>query len=154
VLVALVAVVAAAVAVPLLAGDNGRPRLTKSAYAQRVTAIFETLGASFRRSRPGRTSAEMSASLRALKAALDRAAGSLGTLRPPLDADHDNTVLVTATRDYAAQVDLLRASVDFGDPATIATHLHDVTAPRTIRRALADLAVKGYRIPVTVASPR
>jgi hypothetical protein len=74
-------------------------------------------------------------------------------LRPPRDADHDHNVLVAATRDYAAQVDLLRASVDFGDPANIATHLHDVTAPRMIRRALADLSVKGYRIPVTVASP-
>jgi hypothetical protein len=153
VVVALVAVVAAAVAVPLLARDDGKSRLTKPAYVQRVTAIFESLGASFRSSRPGRTNAETSASLRAIKTALDRTARSLATLRPPRDADHDHDLLVAATRDYAEQVDLLRASVDFGDPANIATHLHDVTAPRMIRHALADLAVKGYRIPVTVASP-
>jgi hypothetical protein len=154
VLAALVGVVAAAVAVPLLAGGDSRPRLTKAAYAHRVTTIFAAVGASFHDSRPGGTNAQTSASLRAMKTALDRAATALAKLRPPRDAGRDHAALVAATRDYAAQVDLLRASVDFGDSATIATHLHDVTAPRTIRRALADLAVKGYRIPVTVASPR
>jgi hypothetical protein len=154
VVAALVAVVTAVVVVPPPAHGESRPRLTKPAYAHRVTGIFADLAAGFRRARPGRTAAETSASLRAIKAALDRAAGALAMLRPPRDADHDQAVLVEATRDYAAQVDLLRASVDFGDPATIATHLHDVTAPTAIRRALADLAVKGYRIPVTIVSVR
>ncbi|HZT45289.1 MAG TPA: hypothetical protein VFA24_03835 [Gaiellaceae bacterium] len=89
-----------------------------------------------------------------MKGALDVAARRLEALDPPRDAEHDHSVLVEATRDYATQVDLVRASVDFGDPVTIASHLREVTAPFAIRRALRDLRARGYRIPVTVLAVR
>jgi hypothetical protein len=153
VLAALAAVVAAAIAVPLLT-LGGENRLTKAEYSQRVTAIYRSTGEAFLRAAPGRSASGTSKSLRAIKAALDRAARALSALHPPRDGRDDHRLLVAATEDYAAQVDLLRASVDFGDPATIASHLREITAPGAIRRALADLARKGYRIPVSVVTLR
>ena len=147
-LVGLAAVVAAAVAVPLLAFGGGEPRLTKTQYEQRMTAVYQSLGTSFRSAGTGSTG------LRRMKTALDRAAAALDGLRPPADAECDHRVLVESTRGYAAQVDLVRASVDFGDPVTIASHLREVTAPIVIRRTLRDLRAKGYRIPVTVLALR
>lgn len=88
-----------------------------------------------------------------MKVALDRAADSLQRLHPPAGAGRDHRLLVASTRDYAAEVDLLRASVDFGDTSLIAAHLRAVTAPAAIRRVLRDLAARGYRIPVAVVSP-
>ena len=137
-----------------LAACGSSAHLSKSAYSLRVTAIYRKVGATFRSAAPGRTSAELSGSLQRMKAALDRAAGALENLKPPSDATGDNKALVEATHDYSSQIDLLRASVDFGDPGTIASHLREVTAPATIRRTLRDLNARGYRIPVTVGSIR
>jgi hypothetical protein len=145
---------AAAIAVPLvvLGGHGDGRRLSKAEYSRQVTAIYRRVGQSFRSAGTGGTAAQTSASLRTMKLALDRAASELARLQPPREADHDHRTLVQSTRDYAAQVDLLRASVDFGDPATIASHLREVTAPIAIRRTLRDLVAKGYRIPVSVVS--
>jgi hypothetical protein len=151
-LVGLSAALAAAIAVPLLTLGSGPPQLTKAQYSRGVTTIYGAVGESFRRAGSSRSAAETSASLRAMKAALDRAAAALTGLRPPSDGERDHRILVDSTRDYAAQIDLVRASVDFGNPATIASHLREVTAPTAIRRALRDLAAKGYRIPVTIVS--
>jgi hypothetical protein len=146
------AAAAAAVAVPLLVTGGGGGRLTKAEYSRSVTAIFTEVGDRFRAARPVRNFEETSASLRAMKAALDRATGRLRALDPPADVEREQRMLVSATHDYAAQVDLVRASVDFGDPATIAMHLREVTAPGIIQRTIRGLNGRGYRIPVTVVS--
>ena len=135
---------------PVACGSS--PHLSKSDYSLRVTAIYRKVGAAFQSAAPGRTPAELSASLRRMKTALDRAADALDRLKPPGDARSDNQALVESTRDYASQVDLVRASVDLGNPGVIASHLRDMTAPAAIRRTLRDLNARGYRIPVTMAS--
>ncbi len=142
------AALAVVAAVVLVGCGGGEARLTKSQYERRVTAIYRTVGDSFRRAGTG------SAGLRGMKSALDRAAARLAALRPPADAEAANRALVESTRDYATQVDLVRASVDLGDPVTIASHLREVTAPLAIRRALRELRGQGYRIPVTVLAVR
>jgi hypothetical protein len=139
---------AAVNAVVLAACGGGDSRLTRAQYEQRVTGVYRELGVSFRSAGTG------SAGLRRMKSAIDRTAAGLDALRPPRDAEHDHALLLEATRDFATQVDLVRASVDLGDPVTIATHLREVTAPLAIRRALRDLRAKGYRIPVTVLAIR
>ena len=145
----------AALVIALLAtGCGGKSHLTKSEYAQRVTAIYRTLGNSFRNVAPGRSATDTSAALRKLKRALDQASAALAKLDPPNDAAAAHRALLEAMRDYAMQVDLVRASVDLGSPGVIASHLREVTAPDAVRRALRELAAKGYRIPVTVASLR
>ena len=144
---------AAAILVPLLAsGSSGKPRLSHEAYARSVTAVFVDLGRQFEAAPPGAGPAETSASLAAMKAALDSAVSRLHALEPPADAERRHRVLVSATRDYARQVDLVRASVDFGDAVTIAQHLRGVVAPRVIQRTIRSLNESGYRIPVTVAA--
>ena len=154
VLGACAAAAAAAVAVPLLTAGSEKPRLTKLDYSRRVTAIFAAVGEGFRLAGAGGDPTQTSASLRSMTADLDRAAARLGVLRPPRDAERDQRVLVDSTRDYATQVDLVRASVDFGDPVNLATHLAAVTAPAAINRAIRDLDAKGYRIPVRVGGVR
>lgn len=144
------AVVAASVAVPLVVLDGGAPRLTDAQYSRQVTAIYRSVAEAFRASGSG----DLSRRLRAMTASLRRASASLATLRPPADAAQEHRILVAATHDYASQVDLVRASVDLGNPVMIATHLREVGAPVAIRAALRDLAAKGYRIPVTVAALR
>jgi hypothetical protein len=144
-------IVAAAVAVPLLApGGDQKPRLTKAAYSRSVTAIFAEVGRRFRASPGGPGLRETSAGLSSIKEALDEAVAKLHGLDPPADAERLHRTLVSATHSYAVQVDLVRASVDFGDPATIATHLREVTAPRAIQRVIRSLNASGYRIPVTI----
>jgi hypothetical protein len=134
--------------VVLVACDGSSSRLSKTQYEQRVTGIYRSLGTSFRAAGTG------SAGLRRMKRSLDRAAAALDALQPPRDTMSDHELLIESTRDYATQVDLVRASVDLGDPVTIASHLREVTAPLAIRRALRDLRAKGYRIPVTVLAVR
>jgi hypothetical protein len=154
-LAAVLVVVAAAVIVPLLLlrGDDGS-RLTKQEYARRVTAIFAAVGAELGRPLPGRSRREISAGLRRATASLDRAADDLATLRPPTDAEADHRALVKSTRDYARQVTLVRASVDFGDVGTVVAHLRGVTAPAAIAATIRDLTRRGYRIPVRVRALR
>jgi class 3 adenylate cyclase len=146
------AALSAAIAVPLATVGDADTRLSKPTYSQRVTAIYRRVGQSFQHAGSPASRARTSASLRTMKRALDRAASALASLPPPRDAEREHRVIVASTHDYAAQVDLLRASVDFGDPVTIASHLREVTAPRQIQRALGDLVAKGYRIPVTVVA--
>jgi hypothetical protein len=152
VIAACAAALAVAVAVPLVAFGDGKPRLPKPEYSRSVTAIFIGLGERFRRAGAG--ASETSASLRSMKSGLERAAARLGALRPQKNVEREHAVLVAATRDYASQVDLVGASVDYGDPITIASHLREVTAPAVINRAIRDLGAKGYRIPVRVRGVR
>ncbi len=148
------AAVAAAIAVPLLVTGGDKPRLTKPQYSARVWTTLTTLAADFRRAGPGRDNAQISSSLKAAKAAADRAAARIDRLRPPADGEREHRALVAELRDYAAQIDLVRASVDFGDPATIIAHLQGITAPRAIKRTIRELDAKGYDIPIRLVEPR
>jgi hypothetical protein len=152
-LAAAAAAVTAAIFVPLVAIDGGQPRLSRAQYAGRVNAIFAAVGERFRLAGSGGDAAAISASLRATKRALDMAASELARLRPPKDAEREHRLLLGAMRDYARQVDLLRASVDFGDPATIATHLREITAPAAIDRVLRKLSATGYRLRIRLTGP-
>ena len=148
-------VVAAAAIVPLLLlRDDEGSRLTKQEYARRVTAIYAAVSTELGRPIPDRRSKTISAGLRRATASLDRAADELATLRPPADAEADHGALVDSTRDYARQVALVRASVDFGDVGTVLAHLRGVTAPAAIASTIRDLGRKGYRIPVRVRALR
>jgi hypothetical protein len=141
-------VLAAAVAVPAALPAQG---VTKVQYAHAVTGVLLQLRTDFRSA--GRVR-QISPALREMKTALDRTAVRLVRVRAPADAAAAQRSLVGGIRDYARQIDLVRASVDFGDVATIASHLRDVTAPKAINRTLDRLAALGYRIPVRVSSPR
>jgi hypothetical protein len=144
-------IVAAAVAVPLLTlGGEQKQRLTRTAYSRSVTSIFVDVGRRFRAASGGPSVKETSADLSSIKEALDRAVVKLQALEPPADVERRHRTLVSATHGYAVQVDLVRASVDFGDPVTIASHLREVTAPRAIQRVIRSLNASGYRIPVTI----
>ncbi len=117
-----------------------------------MTAALTRLATDFRRAGSGNGAARTSVSLRAMKSALDRSSARLAGLHSPRDAADAQRSLVAGLRDYAAQVDLVRASVDFGDPATIVAHLHAVTAPAGINRTLDSLSARGYDIPVRIAA--
>ncbi len=151
---AVAAIAAAGIIVPLvLLGGDGQPRLTKDQYSRRVTAIFTVVGREVRRPAAGTEQEEISAGLRRVKESIDRAAVELETLRPPKDAQYDHDALLQSIRDYAEQVDRVRASVDFGDVGTVVVYLRAITAPAAINRAIRDLSLKGYRIPVHVSGP-
>jgi len=116
-----------------------------------VTAVLLQLRTDFRAA--GKVP-ETSKALRSMKTSLDRAVSRLALVRPPAQAASLHRSLVGDVRDYARQVDLVRASVDYGDVGTIASHLREITAPRAINRTLDRLAAKGYEIPVRVAGVR
>jgi hypothetical protein len=137
-----------------LTGCGGGSHLSKKDYSARVTAVFTALDRRIEAAPTGGTQQETSAGLRSIKRALDDAAAALARLKPPPDAKHEHAALVGGTRDYAEQVDLVRASVDLGDPVTIASHLREVTAPAALERAIDALNGKGYRIPVRVVRVR
>jgi hypothetical protein len=143
-------VVAAAAIVPLAVVRGDDSRLTKEAYSRRVTTVFSAVDTELARPVAGRRLKDISAALRGVTASLDRAADELATLRPPADAAADHRILVESTRDYARQVALVRASVDFGDVGAIVTHLREITAPAAIDAAIRDLSRNGYRIPVRI----
>lgn len=120
-------------------------------YAREVTTILTRLAADVRRANA--RGGGVSASLRGMKAAIDRGAAQLALSSPPDRARNAHRALVEELRDYARQIDLVRASVDFGDAGTIASHLREITAPVLINRTLASLAALGYRIPVRIGVP-
>ena len=137
-------------AVPLALTGRDTAGLGKREYSQAVTLVLTHLAAGFDAAR----SRDTSATLRSMKVVLDRASSELAVLRAPADAADAQRALVAEFRNYATQVDLLRASVDFGDIATIASHLREITAPAAIATLLDGLRAKGYRIPVHVSGTR
>jgi len=137
-------VLATAVAVP------SAQAVTKREYVRAVTSVLLQLRTDFRAA--GRLR-EPSPALRATKAALDGAAARLGYAHAPADAASDHRALISGIREYARQIDLVRASVDYGDIGTIASHLREVTAPRAINKTLDRLVAQGYRIPLRVSAP-
>jgi hypothetical protein len=144
--VALAAVAAVGLGVALTR-DGGGPQITKAAYSTGVQAVLVRLASDFRAA----GTADTSATLRRMKASLDRAAGHLDQVRPPADASSEHRALVSELRDFASQVDILRASVDLGDVPTIVSHLAGVTAPAALNHTLDSLTAKGYDISVRVA---
>ena len=125
--------------------------MTRAQYSHSVTAVLLQLRTDFRTAGKVRAA---SMALRSMKTSLDRAALRLALVRPTAQAATLHRSLVGEVRDYARQVDLVRASVDYGDVGAIASHLREITAPRAINRTLDRLSAKGYEIPVRVAGVR
>ena len=143
---ALAAVAVAALTVALTR-DSGGPKPTMAQYSAAVQSVLVRLASDFRTA--GNTGT--SATFRRMKISLDHAATGLEQIPPPADAKADQQALVSELRDFASQIDLVRASVDFGDVPTIVSHLHDVNAPVAINRTLDRLTARGYHITVRVA---
>jgi hypothetical protein len=116
-----------------------------------VTGVLLHLRADFRTA--GRVK-DTSPALRSMKRALDRTAARLKRIHAPAAAGPLHRALVGGVREYARQIDLVRASVDYGDVGTVASHLREVTAPKAINRTLDRLAARGYEIRVRVAGAR
>src|SRR5205823_6998473 len=81
-----------------LTRDGGAPKAPKAPYSASVESVLTRLAADFR----GAGTSDTSASLRSLKASLDRAAGRLERVRPPADAQAEHRALVSELRDFAA----------------------------------------------------
>lgn len=124
--------------------------VTRPVYARELTTILTVLAANVGRANAG---GGISSSLRSVKAAVDRAAAEVAATRPPDRARDAHRALVQELHDYASEIDLVRASVDFGDPVTIAAHLREVTAPAQINRTLAALRSLGYPVGVRIGVP-
>jgi hypothetical protein len=143
---------AAAIALPLaLLGRSDPSTTSPPQYERDVTAVLVGLVADFRGVGADRGAGAISARLSSMKAGLDHAAARLDSLPPPENVAELQRSLVAELRDYAREIDLVRASVDFGDPITIASHLREISAPAAINRTLGRLEAMGYRIPVRMA---
>jgi hypothetical protein len=140
-------VLAAAVLVVAALGlvRDGTGQLARTTYDQRVSSALGRIAASTARPSTGST-ADISRSLRRTKRAIDSAASSLGALQPPAAAGVLHRRLVADLREYAREIDLVRASVDFGDMATVAVHLQALTAPARIARDTAALQAAGFEV--------
>jgi hypothetical protein len=124
---------------------DGTRQLGRTTYDQRVSSALARITASTTRPTNGST-ADISRSLRRTKRAIDTAASALGALEPPAAAGVIHRRLVADLREYAREIDLVRASVDFGDMATIAVHLQAMNAPARIARDSAALNAAGFDV--------
>jgi hypothetical protein len=124
---------------------DGTAPLANATYGKHVSSALGRVAATTARPTDG-SSADISRSLRRTKRAVDTAASTLAALAPPDGARVMHRRLVADLHEYARQLDLVRASVDFGDMATIAVHLQAMTAPAQIARDTAALNAAGFDV--------
>jgi hypothetical protein len=98
-------IVAATAALGAACG-GGQPRLSKQAYEAKLRAVGPAMQASLVKSLPALTSGGVHAHAyaAALSKTLARTADTLGSLRPPADAEADNAKLAAGLRLLSTQV--------------------------------------------------
>jgi hypothetical protein len=122
--------------------------LTREQYAAEVGAAYAGVQAAFRETR-GVSGEQLAARVGDAQAALREAAGRIDGLDPPADAERANDELVSGLREYAGDLDELRAAAERGDEAAqerFNASLSGNAAVRRLTTAAQRLEAAGYEI--------
>jgi hypothetical protein len=137
-----------AVAGVLLAGCGGSGRLSKSGYETRlqtdgkavqtsVTALTKTATTSI---------ADFATKIDSAEAAVKKAADDLDSIKPPSDAEADNTAIVAGLRRIQTGLEQVKKSPTTA--AAIVGRIESSPELKAAEKATADLKQKGYKVGV------
>ena len=133
-----------------LAACGGSSRLSKSSYDQHL----QKDGNSVQKAVTAITKSPASLagfvkSVDAAEAAVNNAATDLDSIKPPKDADADNTAIVAAFKAIGSALEQVKTNP--AGAATIVSKLESSPKVKAAEKATTDLTAKGYKVGVIAA---
>jgi hypothetical protein len=125
------------------AGGSGS--LSKSEYEEKVRSVYAEVQEAF--ARTDVPLAELAGRVEDAQAQLREAAGELGDVTPPEEAEAANAQIAEGLRLYAGELDRLRNAAERGDQRTIDdfnNRIAQLESVRSIMEAAESLKFKGY----------
>jgi hypothetical protein len=144
---------AVALATLLLAACGGSSRLSKSQYEQHLQNDGKAVSNTIKTLSGAQTSLDLGAIVKKVdsaSAAVKQAADDLDALKPPADAEADNTALVTGLRAIESGLAKLKKALSTNpiQAAAIGRALQQAPEVKAAEKAAADLKEKGYKVGV------
>jgi hypothetical protein len=144
---------AVAFGVLLLAACGGSSRMSKSQYEQHLQNDGKAVADTIRTLTGAQTSTDLGAIVKKVdsaSAAVKQAADDLDSLKPPADAEADNTALVTGLRAIESGLAKLKKALATNplQAAAIGRDLQQAPEVKAAEKAAADLKKKGYKVGV------
>lgn len=147
---ALALLLLAAAAALVLAGcsGEGRERLTKAEYEERVRSVYAGVQEAFRQTNVT-DRGELADRVSDAQEELRRAAGDLEDVEPPDEVEAENAQIAEAMRTYADDLEPLREAAERGDSGAIANFNSRVATNDAIvamMEAAERMKFKGYDV--------
>ena len=133
-------------AVLLASGCGNEQRLSKTAYEQKVRAVYGDVQAGFEATR-GASGSTLAARVAAAQAGLRAAARELDSNEPPRAVEREHEDLVEGMRRYADDLDVLRGAILRRDGAGIqrlSAKLSESDAIEQMAEAAEEMKFKGF----------
>src|SRR5689334_11498322 len=142
-----------ALAAVLLAACGGSSRLSKSDYEKHLQSDGNAVASTIRvltGAASGGSLAGIVTKIDAASAAVKKAADDLDSVKPPSDAEADNTAIVTGLRTIESGLEKLKKALTTNplEAAKIGRSLQQDHAVKAAEKAAADLKKKGYKVGV------
>lgn len=136
------------VAAGVLAGCGGTSRLSKTAYEQKLQtdgkAVQSQLAALNKT--PPKTLAQLAARVDAIEAVVKKMADDLSSIRPPSDAESDNTAIVAGLHRIESGAEGVKANPSAAQ--AIVAKIEKSPELQAANKAVSDLKSKGYKVGV------
>jgi HAMP domain-containing protein len=124
----------------------GSDRLSKDGYEQKVRAEYADVQEAFRAT-GGAQGDELAARIEDAQRELRDAADQLDQAKPPVDVEKENDEVVEGMREYADDLEGLRAAAERGDQQAIDTFNERISSNEAVERiaeAAEEMKFKGY----------
>ena len=130
----------------LLAGCGGGSRMSKPAYELRLQADGNAVQKSVTAVANTSSFADFAKNVDAAEAAVKKAADDLDKVKPPSDAEADNTAIVAALRRIQTGLEQVKANPSGAQG--IVKQIESSPELKAAEKATADLKKKGYKVGV------
>ncbi|MGH2972326.1 MAG: hypothetical protein ACRDLE_09450 [Gaiellaceae bacterium] len=136
------------VAAAVLAGCGGSSRMSKSSYEQKLQTdgkAVQTQLTSLSKS-PPTSLAELAKRVDTIESVVKKMADDLSALKPPSDAETDNTAIVAGLRRIESGAEQVKSNPTSAQ--AIVTAIEKSPQLKAADKAIADLKSKGYKVGV------
>ena len=136
------------VAVVLVAGCGGSGRISKASYEQKVQTdgkAVQTSLTSLSKS-PPTSLAQLTKRIDTIETVVKKMADDLSSLKPPSEAEADNTAIVAGLRRIQSGAEQVKSKPTSAQ--TIVTAIQASPQLKAADKAIADLKSKGYKVGV------
>jgi len=136
------------VAAVVLAGCGGSSRMSKSAYQQKLQSDGKAVQSSVTAltKAPPSSIADFTKEIDKAETAVKNAADDLDAIKPPSEADADNTAIVAALRRIQKGLEQVKANPTAA--SSIVGQIESSPELKAAEKATADLKKKGYKVGV------
>lgn len=136
------------IAAGVLAGCGGASRLSKTAYEQKLqtdgNAVQSQLTALSKS--PPKTLAQLATRVDTIEAVVKKMADDLSSIKPPSDAEADNTAIVVGLQRIESGAEHVKANPSAAQ--AIVAKIEKSPELQAANKAVADLKSKGYKVGV------